>query len=141
MLIPNHVFVYGTLLFDEVTTELGITSRGSETLIRREALLDGYERFTVRLQPSRNYPAIIEMENGSVRGQVLFDVTDSSLARLDQFEGIAEGFYTRDVVQVQMLGLDNERLTTWLTAYVYVCGNLIRDYLDGGWDPEAFRSP
>lgn len=138
--MSNHVFVYGTLLFDEVTTKLGITSRGSETLIRREALLGGYERFTVRLQPSGNYPAIIAMENASVRGQVLFDVTDASLARLDQFEGIVEGFYTREVVQVQMLGLDNERLTTWLTAYVYVCGNLIRDCLDGDWDPESYRS-
>ena len=130
------VFVYGTLLFDEVTTPLRIYSRdeaeGTEVRAARSpAVLHGYDRFTVRLRDHGNFPAIVP-GSGRVDGHVLVHVTAESLARMDEFEGIADGYYSRDVVTVESQGQT-------LEAFAYVCGEPLRSFLDGSWDPDAFR--
>lgn len=131
-----NVFVYGTLLFREVTDSLGIMSNDPYTgtpipLIRRAAVLDGFERFTVQLRPRGNFPAIIRGE-GSVRGDLLKRVTPDSLQRLDYFEGIADGYYQREIVRLQCEG-DS------IDAFAYVCGDPLRQHLDGPWDADVFR--
>lgn len=95
----THVFVYGTLLFDEVTSRLGIQSKpnsrflqkgkGALDLIKQPAVLMGYQRFRVRLRKLGNFPAILPAD-GEVSGQVLLDLTPESLIRLDNFEGLEE---------------------------------------------------
>jgi len=130
------VFVYGTLLFDEVTTRLRIYSRGEadETEVRAArspAVLHGYERLTVWLRDHGNFPAIVPGP-GRVDGHLLAKVTAASLARMDEFEGIADGYYSRDVVTVESQGRT-------LEAFAYVCGEPLRSFLDGPWDPDAFR--
>lgn len=136
MSTPVRVFVYGTLLFPEVTDRLGVTSINPATaeptpLSRRVASLDGYERYTVRLREHGNFPAIVPGD-GVVVGEVLECVPPESLARLDFFEGIDEGHYHREMVHVQCEG-------TLVDAFAYVCGDILREYLDGPWDVDAFR--
>lgn len=128
------VFVYGTLLFPEITARLGIESRSSDSLIRRPAKLFGYERFTVRFRGEGDPPAIIPAENASVSGQILCDVTHGSLQRLDWFEDVASELYTREIVRVEVDGEVEP-----LKVFAYVCGERIRSELDGEWDPDVFR--
>ena len=130
-----NVFVYGTLLFPEITARLEIESRSSDSLIRRPAKLSGYKRFTVRFRGEGDPPAIIPAENSSVAGQVLCDITEESLQRLDWFEDIASELYTREEVCVELQDGEQESLE----VLTYVCGERIRSQLNGGWDPEVFR--
>jgi gamma-glutamylcyclotransferase (GGCT)/AIG2-like uncharacterized protein YtfP len=132
---PINVFVYGTLLFPEVTNRLGIVSidDGSEVpLIREAATLNGYRRFTVRLRDVGNFPAIVPAED-SVEGEVLRNVSVESLHRLDNFEGIADGYYSREEVTVQAAGEAT-------TALAYICGSPLRPHLSGSWDANKFRT-
>ena len=137
--MATNIFVYGTLLFSEITDRLGIVSNDddgnpSDKLKREKGVLLGYERFTVRLRQRGNFPAIIPSPD-SVNGQILFDLTDESLAKLDQFEGIKDGLYTREKIRVgHLLGSKAS-----LKAETYVCGECLHEKLDGPWDPEQFR--
>ncbi len=133
----SSVFVYGTLLFDEVTTPLRIYSRdeasGAEVRAARcSAVLHGYERRTVHLRDHGNFPAIVP-GSGSVHGHLLVLVSAESLVRMDEFEGIADGYYSRDVVTVDSGGIT-------LEAFAYVCGEPLRSFLTGPWDPDSFRA-
>lgn len=130
-----NVFVYGTLLFPEITAALDIESRHSNSVKRRPAKLSGYERFTVNFRGEGDPPAIIPAENSSVVGQVLCDLTEDSLQRLDWFEDIASELYTRERESVEFLDAEHERLE----VFTYVCGERIRPQLEGEWDPEVFR--
>ncbi|MFK7821800.1 MAG: gamma-glutamylcyclotransferase family protein [Planctomycetaceae bacterium] len=135
-MLTTNVFVYGTLLFPEVTSTLGIYSidpaSGKEIqLVQQKALLNGYRRFTVRLREIGNFPAIVKAED-SVEGSVLLRFSEGSLRRLDEFEGIEDGYYSRDEVRVQV---DDETIP----AFAYACGEPLRPHLDGPWDAEAFR--
>ncbi len=130
------VFVYGTLLFSEVTTSLGVVSideSGSELsdVRRTDVVLPGYERFAVSLRDSANFPAIIPGD-GAVHGHLLTRVSEGSLRRLDEFEGVADGYYSREVVTVMAATGEHK-------AFAYVCGAPLRSFLGGAWDPEAFR--
>lgn len=90
------VFVYGTLLFPEVTSRLGLVSLDPLTgreipLIRHWSTLVGYERYRVKLRPVGNFPAIVS-SGDVVEGELLEHVSLKSLATMDEFEGIAEGY-------------------------------------------------
>ena len=134
--LPANVFVYGTLLFSEVTDRLAIVSvdsSGKEIPLRRKAAsLRGFERFTV--QPGRRgaYPAIVQ-GSGSVEGLVLMDLSARSLHALDEFEGVDSGLYSRETVTVRLDSGEEMRV------FAYVCGQSIRKQLSGRWSPKTFR--
>lgn len=134
---PPSVFVYGTLLFAEVTEALCIRSAGEDgneaALKRIPAVLDGYQRLTVRPGRRGAYPAIIPGP-GHVSGLILSELTEASLAILDEFEGIEDGLYTRELVDVQTADKLTQRVFT------YVCGDVIKPHLGSVWDPQAFRA-
>ena len=50
----------------------------------KNAILRGYARFTVK---GESYPGIIPVTDAVTEGIIYFDVDESSLARLDAFEG------------------------------------------------------
>lgn len=136
-MIRADVFVYGTLLFPEVTDELGVLSVDPATdrhcpLIRERATLSGYERFTVRLREHGNFPAIV-LGDGCVEGQLLRELPASSLRILDDFEGISAGYYVREEVEVRLSNGQASR------AFAYVCGEPLASHLDGPWHEEQFR--
>jgi gamma-glutamylcyclotransferase (GGCT)/AIG2-like uncharacterized protein YtfP len=72
------VFVYGTLMYDEVSTRV-VSGRYR----RAPATLPGYRRCKVR---GEEYPAIIADSAAAVDGIVWFDVSPNDLARLDTYE-------------------------------------------------------
>ncbi len=133
----HSVFVYGTLLFPEVTAGLGIVSAedGSDesvAVLSSDAVLHGYERFKVQLRKEANFPAIVSANDKSVSGRLLQQVTDESLHRMDAFEGITDSYYSRELVTV---AIEEGEVEAW----TYVCGDRLRSYLDGTWDAEQFR--
>ena len=137
---PINVFVYGTLLFPEITQRLGIVSHGS-SLKRLPAVLRGYQRETVAARAEANPPAIFEDSGGSVAGEVLLDITTESLQRLDWFEDVEHELYTRQSVQVEVQPKEpTEKMPHTMEVFTYVCGQRIRHLLNGVWDPAIFRA-
>ncbi|KAL0922193.1 hypothetical protein M5K25_006162 [Dendrobium thyrsiflorum] len=88
--LPLHnVFVYGSLLADEVVN----------ALLKRmppcsPAILNGYHRYSIK---GRVYPAILPVESKKVIGRVIKGVTDAELHVLDAFE---DEEYKRSTVEV-----------------------------------------
>lgn len=75
----QNIFVYGTLLFPEITKKL--TGKSFKTL---PAVLPGFKIYCIK---ERDYPAIF-VENGSeTKGKILLDVEDSDLQILSFYEG------------------------------------------------------
>ena len=73
-----NLFVYGTLLFDEVRDQVA-----SSRYRYCPGHVTGYKRVKVQRQI---YPALIK-GHGTVDGRLLFDITSEDLIRLDAFEG------------------------------------------------------
>ncbi|GMH11812.1 hypothetical protein Nepgr_013653 [Nepenthes gracilis] len=121
--ILHNVFVYGSLLADEV----------ARVLLKRDpdsypAILDGYHRFSIK---GRVYPAILPVENKKVVGRVLVGVTDPELHTLDVFEDVE---YVRNSVEVQREG-NLEKLQ----AYTYLWADKNDPNLYGDWDFEEWK--
>lgn len=124
------MFVYGTLLFPEVTDALGIRLADDGT----SATLNGFQRLTVRLSARGNFPAIVRSTEHAVSGRVLMLHSLADLRTMDEFEGTDEGYYTRESVRVVTSGGQQQE------AFAYVCGVRLQAFLDGPWDPEQFRA-
>lgn len=92
-----------------------------------DAILRGYARFTVK---GESYPGIIPVTDAVTEGIIYFNVDESSLARLDIFEG---DLYQRTPIQAE-----TERGKI-LNAETYVIKPEHRDYLSlQKWDVEEF---
>lgn len=118
-----HVFVYGTLMDDEIGGLMGLGRYGMA-----RAALHGFCRKRVREEV---YPGLIEDEDGVVAGLVYFDVADDDVSRLDSFEGEE---YER--IRVTVL-LESK---SPLTCETYLFREEFRHRLmDEEWDPETFH--
>lgn len=118
----HNVFVYGSLLADEVV----------EVLLKRvppssPAILNGYHRFSIK---GRVYPAILSVESKKVTGKVLLGITDLELDVLDTFEDVE---YKRSTVEILLDSLEK------LLADTYVWGNKDDPNLYGNWDFEEWK--
>ncbi|KAK8954432.1 AIG2-like protein [Platanthera zijinensis] len=122
--LPLHnIFVYGSLLADEVVN----------ALLKRvptcsPATLNGYDRYSIK---GRVYPAILPAEGKKTYGRVILGVTDAELYILDTFE---DEEYKRNTVEVFLNG-DSERLL----AETYVWGDKDDQNLFGEWDFEQWK--
>ncbi|KAK3286060.1 hypothetical protein CYMTET_6363 [Cymbomonas tetramitiformis] len=115
------IFVYGSLLAPEVLQVLlGRVPQNTE------ATLKGHRRYAIC---DRVYPAVIEEATGSVRGKVLWGLSEQEKAILDEFE---DDEYERKTLLVQTEGSGE----TEAEVYVYAAGkgNLLPD-----WSYEGFR--
>ncbi|EFJ21067.1 hypothetical protein SELMODRAFT_107410 [Selaginella moellendorffii] len=118
----GNVFVYGTLLADEIV----------RILIKRvpsscDAVLADYHRFSVR---NRVYPGATYRKGDRIKGKkVLLDLTHEELQVMDDFEGEE---YKRLTVEPCLL---DQSIT--LTAFVYVWGDPEDKDLFGSWDYEV----
>ncbi|CAO2817940.1 unnamed protein product [Amaranthus hypochondriacus] len=121
----NHnVFVYGSLLSDEVVHVLL-----NRVPVSSPAILPHFQRFSIK---GRVYPAILPFENSKVLGRVLTGVTNLELDILDDFE---DDEYVRDSVEVTLVD-DSEKLQ----AYTYVWDKKDDPCLCGDWDFEKWRA-
>jgi gamma-glutamylcyclotransferase (GGCT)/AIG2-like uncharacterized protein YtfP len=84
------IFTYGTLMILDVM--YAVTAREFRS---KKAILRGYARFMVR---GESYPGIIPVTDAVTEGIIYFDVDESSLERLDAFEG---DLYQRTPVRVE----------------------------------------
>ena len=126
--MSEKLFVYGTLMFAEI--RMALAGRDFETF---PAELPGYRRLAIFLAGRAPVPGIVADETGSVSGLVLQGVDRRSLSVFDTFEGVKNGLYRRQRVDVQ----DGEGKT--LEVSTYVTGMAARELLKGDWDPEVFR--
>ncbi|XP_010263347.1 PREDICTED: protein AIG2 A isoform X2 [Nelumbo nucifera] len=121
----HNVFVYGSLLADEVVRVL--LKRVPES---SPAALDGYHRFSIK---GRVYPAILPVENKKVTGKVLKHITDPELDILDAFEDVE--YERRSVEGEECLQDKSEKIK----AHTYVWENKNDPNLYGEWDFEEWK--
>ncbi|RWW01511.1 hypothetical protein GW17_00035451 [Ensete ventricosum] len=122
----HNVFVYGTLMADEVV----------RTILKRvppasPAVLNDYHRFSIK---GRVYPAILPVESKKVTGRVcpltllylmlvLLEITDQELDKLDSFEDVE---YERRTVEISLL-INKVRLFSFLQPFKQLMKRLHSD--------------
>ncbi|CAL9170075.1 AIG2-like protein D [Musa acuminata AAA Group] len=119
----HNVFVYGTLMADEVV----------RTILKRvppasPAVLNDYHRFSIK---GRVYPAILPVESKKVKGRVLLGISDQELDKLDSFEDVE---YERRTVEISLLEKSEK-----LLANAYVWSDENDPNLYGEWDFEEWK--
>ncbi|KAK9097579.1 hypothetical protein Sjap_023076 [Stephania japonica] len=119
----NSVFVYGSLLADEVVRVLL-----KRVPLSSPATLPNFHRFSIK---GRIYPAIKPVENKKVNGRVLLGITDPELEILDTFEDVE---YERCIVDVTLIDRYEK-----LDAYAYVWVDKNDPNLYGDWHFEEWR--
>ncbi|CAL5358729.1 AIG2-like protein D isoform X1 [Camellia sinensis] len=119
----HQVFVYGSLLSDEVVRVL--LKRVPQSC---PAILDGFHIFSIK---ECVYPAIIPVENKKVTGKVLLGITLPELDILDTFEDVE---YNRCTVEVSLMDGSQK-----LQAHTYVWANSSDPNLYGDWSFEEWR--
>ncbi|RVX17596.1 AIG2-like protein D [Vitis vinifera] len=144
----HAVFVYGSLLADEVVAVLlnrvpqsslpsSTTCQSLHSLFLLFSRLDfglviSQSRFCHRFSiKGRVYPAILPVENKKVTGRVLLGVTDPELNILDTFEDVE---YDRRTVEVSLMDGPEK-----LQAKTYVWRNSNDTNLYGDWDFEQWK--
>ena len=124
-----NLFAYGTLMFPEVAARIAAIQTWGEPVT-----LERFTRCTVRI-PGRTrglFPAVIPAPNERVNGLLYRDVSDRELALLDEFEGVTQGSYVRELRTI-----DTD--SGICPAFIYVCGDQLKQFLSGAWSPLAFR--
>ncbi len=116
------LFCYGTLQSPLVMK--AVTGRSYNG---QEAVLHNWARFRVR---GSEYPGIIRKEESSVSGKVYWDLDESTMEELDEFEGEK---YERVIVQVAMA--DGTFMEAWAYAIKDECKKLLSD---DPWDFDRF---
>ncbi|XP_078175895.1 AIG2-like (avirulence induced gene) family protein isoform X4 [Carex rostrata] len=119
----HNVFVYGSLLADEVVHVLLTRAPSSSP-----ALLPNFQRVSIR---GRVYPAILSAQNNTVTGKVLKGLTDAELEMLDKFE---DKKYIRKSVEISLLDGSEK-----LLAEAYVWSTEDDPDLHGDWDFEEWK--
>ena len=75
----QNLYVYGTLLSSEIIEKLT-----GKTFQTTHAVLEGYKMYCVK---NCDYPAIISELCAETKGKILFNVDDSALKILSDYEG------------------------------------------------------
>jgi gamma-glutamylcyclotransferase (GGCT)/AIG2-like uncharacterized protein YtfP len=123
----KDIFVYGTLLNDEVLENIlgHIPTKCS-------AQLHGYKRVKVL---GEKYPAILPDENSKVDGVILIELSATDLKYLDEYEGM---HYERQSVLVSAVTSVSGDLNQPCTTYVFrpEYYNLLASE---AWSNESFR--
>ena len=124
-----NVFVYGTLLFDEV-----VWSLTGKIFASDEATLNDYRRCRIiDLSRDAKGPAIILAPGYSVKGRILYTVDPVTLHILDLFELAATGY---ERVSGQVLSSDG----TNVDVVFYRATEAIKQFLsDDDWSASEFR--
>ncbi len=121
MVVMQHLFVYGSLLFPELVEKLT-----GKYFVSVPAVLDGYKRFTVK---GCDYPAIIHNKKSNVEGRLILNVDNMSLKILTFFEGDE---YEKETVWV-LTG------TKKMEALAFIWRNDLLYLEDFDWNKDSFR--
>lgn len=119
----NRVFVYGTLLADEIFGRV-VGHCGPSV----PAILKGYQRRAIRRAA---FPAVVPKSGSVVKGMLHTEVNERALKALDDYEG---KWYSRETVRVEADGQGN------CMAFTYVLRPQYRRLLaSGDWSYDDFR--
>ena len=125
----EHIFVYGTLLFDDIVRML--TGRRLEAIL---ADLDNHARYlVVHDDEEPSYPAIVREPGSSVAGRVLLNVDERSAALIDRYENTPPE-YERITVAVQLAD------RTTMEAVTYRALPILAGRLGGPWSQQKFAA-
>lgn len=118
----TDLFTYGTLMCDDILSFiLGYLPQ------HKTGILKGHRRLAVR---GENYPAIISDPTSAVNGRIYFNLTESDMKLLDNFEG---QLYERRCVTVEFGD------HTQLLAETYVARTEYKHCLkESDWDFDDF---
>lgn len=106
----QHIFVYGSLLFPEITKKL--TGKSFKTF---PAILEGYKMYGVR---DCDYPAIVQQEGSKTVGLLIENMDDLSLAIISFYEGEE---YEKRQVTVNSDSKSTDVLTfVWVNGYEFL---------------------
>lgn len=94
----TDLFVYGTLSFDGVLQGLLGYVPTKEALI-----VEGYEARVIYLEGWEPFPVMLKSQS-SVKGFVLKNLTELDMQKLDRYEYVDEGYYTRENIQLSTSG-------------------------------------
>ncbi len=97
-----------------------------------DAELESFARYAVYRENLPQVPAIKPEEGAHVLGKLYFGVTEDAWRRLDYFEGVDDGDYSRQTVTVKLANGSKAEADT------YVAGSNVWDNLRGPWDPAVF---
>jgi gamma-glutamylcyclotransferase (GGCT)/AIG2-like uncharacterized protein YtfP len=118
----KHLFVYGTLMCEDIMREVSGCRLSSGT-----GTLKGYRRLRVK---GEHYPAIVPDADSSVDGLVYQNVPEPAWERLDKFEG---GMYAQQQVHITLSD------GTLLAAAAFVVKPEFMDRLESTeWDFSEF---
>ena len=121
--MSNNLFVYGTLLFDEVWNEIVGSSRN-----KKLAKAHGWTRYYIN---NKLYPGLRYSEDSVVEGLLINDLTQQHWSKLDKFE---DDLYTRKLIEVI---LENN---TRVRCHAYIVEQTAYKYLSSvPWEPEKFK--
>jgi len=90
-------FAYGSNICSKRMLE-----RDINFLSKEKGILEGY-KFTINKKsfknPSIGFANIVKDDNSSVEGAI-YEIIDSDILKLDRFEGVSNGHYRREVLQI-----------------------------------------
>lgn len=118
-----NIFVYGSLMFDEVWSRVVKGNYDS-----RHAILHGWRRLSIK---DREYPAAVPSK-GFIKGVVWLNISDDDLECLDKFEGFE---YRRVSCRVETVAV--KKLDAYIFRYKEVYFHLL---LDHEWDKNTFEN-
>lgn len=121
--MKNSIFVYGTLLNDEIV-DLLLKSKPTKC----DAVLNDYKRVTVL---GEVFPAIFPEKNSQVKGAIMTGLSDHHIDILDEYESFC---YERKQVTVSLV--DN----TQYPCETFICKPEYKDLLSSeAWSNKNFR--
>ena len=86
----THIFVYGLLTFPEIVTAIT-----GQQIQMKPAVLTGFRRYGLSQSPTQAPVPVLLAEPGyRQRGQLLLNVDEQAVKKLDFFEDLVEGFVT-----------------------------------------------
>lgn len=118
-----NLFVYGTLIFDEILSVLL-----KRKFVSTPGLLENYK---LKKFSDAEYPGIITEMNSFVSGKIIFDINAQDISILDSYEGV---MYKRRILKVKTNTKEHD-------CQVYIVDHKYRDKLsEDPWCPLDFRN-
>ena len=121
--MAENLFVYGTLLYDEVWNEVVGHKREKQS-----AKAFGWARYYVN---NKLYPGLISSLDSVVDGMLITGLTNQEWSKLDKFE---DDLYIRKLIDIT---LENN---TTIQSYAYIVEQANCKYLSSiPWEPKKFK--
>ncbi|WP_306520730.1 gamma-glutamylcyclotransferase family protein [Rheinheimera sp.] len=125
MATTTHIFVYGLLTFPDIVTAIT-----GQQIQMKPAVLTGFRRYGLSQSPTETPVPVLLPEPGYRQaGQLLLNVEQQAVEKLDFFEDLDSGHYVKTAVRVEVEG-------RWLDAFCYCAGPALAPYASGDWSAE-----